>query len=146
MSKPNRKVIRLQQMRAQVAQAAGIKYVDVVFELPLTGDQPEGAVPEERVCSFLVQDFWPVDVVRSVEQDGDNTNLDVLRRVASPPEAFDDLIKVAQLTVGELKQLVEELGQEAGTEPGEGSGSSTSSRSTPEPSEPTSSATTPVAV
>lgn len=143
MSKPNRKVIRLQQMRAQVAQAAGVKYVDVVFDLPLTGDQPEGAVPDERVCSFLTQDYWPVDVVRSVEADGDSTNLDVLRKVASPPEAFDDLIRVAQLTVGELKALVEELSQEAGTEPGEGSGSSNSSRSTPEASAPTYSATTP---
>lgn len=141
MSKPNRKVIRLQQMRAQRAQAAGIKWVDVVFDVP-------GALPdttEERTCSFLTQDFWPVDVVRSVEEDGDNTNLDVLRKVASPPEAFDDLVRVAQLTVGELKQLVEELGEEAGTEPGEDSGSSSSSKSTPEPSEPTSSATTPAA-
>ena len=145
MSKPNRRVIRLQQMRAQVAQAAGIKYVDVVFELPLIGDQPDGAVPEERVCSFLTQDYWPVDVVRSVEADGENTNLDVLAKVASPPEAFEDLVKVAGLTVGELKQLIEELTQEAGTEPGEDSGSSNSSRSTPEPSVPTSSATTPAA-
>jgi hypothetical protein len=141
VSKPNRKVIRLQQMRAQVAQAAGIKYVDLVFDVP--GTLPETS--DEKVCSFLTQDYWPVDVVRSVEADGDNTNLDVLRKVASPPEAFDDLIKVAGLTVGELKQLIEELSQEAGTEPGEDSGSSNSSRSTPEPSEQTSSATTPAA-
>jgi hypothetical protein len=141
VSKPNRKTIRLQQMRAQIAQAAGLKYVDLVFEVP--GSLPETS--EERVCSFLTQDYWPVDVVRSVEEDGENTNLDVLRKVASPPEAFDDLVRVAQLTVGELKRLLEELGDEAGTEPGEGSGSSDSSRSTPEPSEPTSSATTPAA-
>ena len=139
MSKPNRKVIRLQQMRAQRAQAAGIKYVDLVFDVP--GDLPE--TTEEKVCSFLTQDYWPVEVVRSVEEDGDTTNLGVLRKVASPPEAFDALVKVAGLTVGELKDLIEELGKEAGTEPGEGSGSSSSSRSTPEPSEPTSSATTP---
>jgi hypothetical protein len=141
VSKPNRKTIRLQQMRAQIAQTAGLKYVDLVFEVP--GSLPETS--EERVCSFLTQDYWPVDVVRSVEEDGENTNLDVLRKVASPPEAFDDLVRVAQLTVGELKRLLEELGDEAGTEPGEGSGSSDSSRSTPEPSEPTSSATTPAA-
>jgi hypothetical protein len=123
MSKPNRKVIRLQQMRAQIAAAAGIKWVDVVFDVP--GSLPD--TTEERTCSFLTQDYWPVDVVRSVEQDGDNTNLDVLKKVASPPEAFDDLVRVAQLTVGELKQLIAELGEEA------------------EPSEPTSSATTPAA-
>lgn len=137
MSKPNRKVIRLQQMRAQVAQAAGIKWVDVVFEVP-------GALPdtsEERVCSFLTQDFWPVDIVRTVEAEGD-ANVDILRRVASPPEAFDDLVTVAQLTVGELKELIEELSKEAGTQTGEDSGSSPSSKDTAEPSEPTSSATT----
>jgi hypothetical protein len=141
VSKPNRKVIKLQQMRAQIAQTAGIKYVDLVFEIP--GNLPETS--EERVCSFLTQDYWPVDVVRSVEEDGDNANLSVLRKVASPPEAFDDLVKVAQLTVGELKNLLDELGKEAGTEPGEGSGSSNSSESTPGASEPTSSATTPAA-
>ena len=141
MSKPNRKVIRLQQMRAQRSQAAGIKWVDVVFDVP--GTLPD--TTEERTCSFLTQDFWPVDVVRSVEADGDTTNLDVLKKVASPPEAFDDLVSVAQLTVGELKELVEELGKEAGTEPGEDSGSSPSSKSTAEPSEQTSSATTPAA-
>jgi hypothetical protein len=143
VSKPNRKVIRLQQMRAQIAQTAGIKYVDLVFEVP--GDAHNLANPVEKVCSFLVQDYWPVDVVRSVEADGENTNLDILRKVASPPEAFDDLVSVAQLTVGELKKLLEELSEEAGTEPGEDSGSSNSSRSTPEPSAPTSSATTPAA-
>ncbi|QGZ53369.1 hypothetical protein GPZ77_34645 (plasmid) [Streptomyces sp. QHH-9511] len=138
MSKPNRKIIRLQQMRAQIAQAAGVKWVDVVFDVP--GQLPE--TTEERICSFLTQDYWPVDIVRAVEQDGDGTNLDVLKRVASPPEAFDDLVTVAQLTVGELKALIDELDQEAGTEPGEDSGSSSSSTSTPEPSAPTYSATT----
>ncbi|MGV9278052.1 hypothetical protein [Streptomyces griseosporeus] len=140
MSKPNRKVIRLQQMRAQVAQAAGIKWVDVVFDVP--GSLPD--TTEERTCSFLTQDFWPVDIVRTVEAEG-NANIEVLRKVATPPEAFDALVSVAQLTVGELKELIEELGQEAGTDQGEGSGSSPSSKSIPEPSEPTSSATTPAA-
>ncbi|MBP5918671.1 hypothetical protein F3K34_43590 [Streptomyces sp. LBUM 1486] len=138
MSKPNRKVIRLQQMRAQRAQAAGIKYVDVVFEVP--GDT-EGAI-RERVCSFLTQDHWPLEIVESVENDEGNANLGILRKVASPPDAFDDLLKVAQLTVGELTDLIDELGKEAGTTAGEDSGSSPSSESTPEPSAPTSSATT----
>lgn len=140
MSKPNRKVIRLQQMRAQITQAAGIKYVDVVFDVP---DPEVVDLVKERVCSFLTQDHWPLEVVQSVEQEGGNTNLNILRRVASPPEAFDDLVKVAQLTVGELKEIIEELAKEAGTDQGEDSGSSLSSESTPEPSEPTSSATTP---
>jgi hypothetical protein len=142
MSKPNRKVIRLQQMRAQIAQTAGIKYVDIVFEVPPVGDQPEGAVAEERTCTFLTQDYWPIEVVRGVEGGDGASQIEVLRKVASPPEAFDDLISVAQLTVAELKELIEELGQEAGTDEGEGSGSSSSSKSIQEPSAPTSSGTT----
>ena len=145
MSKPNRKVIRLQQMRAQRAQAAGIKYVDLVFEIPLTGDQPEGAVPEERVCSFLTRDYWPLEIVERVEEAEGDQNINVLRQIATPAGAFDDLVKVAKLTVGELMELLEELQKEAGTEPGEDSGSSTSSESTREPSGPTSSGTTPAA-
>lgn len=141
MSKPNRKVIRLQQMRAQRAEAAGIKYVDVVFEVP--GDT-EGTV-KERICSFLTQDHWPLEIVESVENDQRNANLGILRKVASPPDAFDDLLKVAHLTVGELTDLIDELSKEAGTTAGEEPGSSPSSESTPEPSAPTSSATTPAA-
>lgn len=145
MSKPNRKIVRLQQMRAQIAQAAGIQYVDVVFDVP---DPEVDGLVKERVCSFLTQDYWPVEVVRSVEEEGggNTAQINILRKVASPPEAFDDLVKVAQLTVGELTELIAELQKEAGTDEGEGSGSSPSSESTPEPSEPTSSATTPVAV
>ena len=141
MSKPNRKVIRLQQMRAQRAEAAGIKYVDVVFEVP--GDT-EGSV-KERICSFLTQDHWPLEVVNSVEGEEGNANIGILRKVASPPDAFDDLVTVAQLTVGELKDLIDELSEEAGTTAGEEPGSSPSSESTPEPFAPTSSATTPAA-
>ncbi|MFF9003668.1 hypothetical protein ACF1GW_38885 [Streptomyces achromogenes] len=141
MSKPNRKVIRLQQMRAQRAQAAGVQYVDVVFEVP--GDE-EGTV-KERICSFLTRDFWPVEIVESVEEANGDQNLHVLKQIATPAGAFDDLVKVAKLTVGELVELLDELQKEAGTEPGEDSGSSSSSESTPEPSVPTSSGTTPAA-
>lgn len=142
MSKPNRKVIRLQQMRAQIAQAAGIKYVDLVFEVP---GEIEGTY-SEKVCSFLVQDYWPLEVIEAVEAEDGNANLSILRKMASPPEAFDALVKSAQLTVGELKEIISELSKEAGTDEGEGSGSSVSSESTPGASAPTSSATTPAAV
>ncbi|MFJ6566649.1 hypothetical protein ACIQNU_04465 [Streptomyces sp. NPDC091292] len=136
MSKPNRKVIRLQQMRAQRAEAAGIKYVDVVFE------NEHGY---EETCTLLTQDNWPVEVIEEVEGKGGNANINVLREIASPPEAFDRLVKVAKLTVGELKDLIDQMDGEAGTDQGEGSGSSPSSESTPGASAPTSSATTPAA-
>ncbi|MCX5145082.1 hypothetical protein [Streptomyces sp. NBC_00338] len=133
MSKPNRKVVRLQQMRAQRAAVAKTQFVDVVFE---------NADGVEETCTFPVQDNWPLEVIEEVEEKGGNANINVLRQIATPPEAFDRLIKVAHLTVGELKDIIEEMDGEAGTDQGEGSGSSSSSESTPEPSVPTSSATT----
>ncbi|WP_327335847.1 hypothetical protein OG384_04235 [Streptomyces sp. NBC_01324] len=136
MSKPNRKIVRLQQMRAQRASVAKTQFVDVVFE---------NADGVEEVCTFPVQDNWPLEVIEEVEEKGGNANINVLRTIATPPEAFDRLIKVAHLTVGELKDIIEAMDGEAGTDQGEDSGSSPSSESTPEPSVPTSSATTPVA-
>ena len=136
MSKPNRKVVRLQQMRAQRASAAKVQFVDIIF------DNEQG---QEETCSFPVQDDWPLEVIEEVEEKGGNANLNVLRELARPKESFDRLVKVAKLTVGELKDLIDEMGDEAGTSPGEDSGSSPSSESIPEPSAPTSSATTPAA-
>ncbi|MGQ4353157.1 hypothetical protein [Streptomyces drozdowiczii] len=136
MSKPNRKVIRLQQMRAQRASVAKTQFVDVVFE---------NADGVDEVCTFPVQDNWPLEVIEQVEEMGGNTNLNVLREIATPKDAFDRLVKVAHLTVGELKDIIEEMDGEAGTTQGEDSGSSPSSESTPEPSVPTSSGTTPAA-
>ncbi|WP_329376029.1 hypothetical protein [Streptomyces sp. NBC_01483] len=136
MSKPNRKVVRLQQMRVQRAAAAKVQFVDIVFE------NADGA---EEVCTFPVQDDWPLEVIEEVEEKGGNANLNVLRELARPKDAFDRLVTVAKLTVGELKALIEEMDGEAGTSQGEDSGSSPSSESTPGASEPTSSATTPAA-
>ncbi|HLU97792.1 MAG TPA: hypothetical protein VKZ89_13210 [Thermobifida alba] len=137
MSKPNRKVIRLQQMRAQRAAASKTQFVDIYFE---------NADGVEEVCTLPTQDDWPVEVIEEVQEKGGDANISLLREVAVPPESFDRLVKVGKLTVGELKDIVEELSDEAGTTEGEGSGSSTSSESTREPSGPTSSATTPAAV
>ena len=136
MSKPNRKVVRLQQMRAQRQSAAKVQFVDIVFE------NEQGV---EETCTFPVQDDWPLEVIEEVEEKGGNANLNVLRELASPKDAFDRLVKVAKLTVGELKDLIGEMDGEAGTSQGEDSGSSPSSESTPGASEQTSSGTTPAA-
>lgn len=136
MGRPNRKVIRLEQMRAQRATAAGIKYVDVVFE------NQDGI---EETCTLLTQDHWPVEAIEAAGNGDGNANIKVLRDVATDPAAFDRLITVAHLTLGELTALLEQLDGEAGTTAGEDSSSSPSSESMPELSEPTSSATTPVA-
>jgi hypothetical protein len=133
MSKPNRKVIRLQQMRAQRSSAAKTQFVDIYFE------NTDGV---EEVCTLPTQDDWPVEVIEEVQEKGGDANIGLLRELALPPESFDRLVKVGKLTVGELKEIVEELADEAGTTEGEGSGSSSSSKSTQEPSAPTSSGTT----
>ncbi|MFJ9037994.1 hypothetical protein ACIRF8_15545 [Streptomyces sp. NPDC102406] len=136
MSKPNRKIVRLQQMRAQRASAAKTQFVDIYFE------NAEGV---EEVCTLPTQDDWPVEVIEEVQEKGGNANIGLLRELAKPPESFDRLVKVGKLTVGELADILEQLTDEAGTSEGEGSGSSSSSASTQEPSAPTSSATTPAA-
>lgn len=133
MSKPNRKIVRLQQMRAQRASAAKVQFVDIYFE------NEQGV---EEVCTLPTQDDWPVEVIEEVEKKGGDANIGLLRELALPPESFDRLVKIGKLTVGELKGIVEDLADEAGTTEGEGSGSSTSSESTPGASAPTSSATT----
>nr|WP_203635201.1 hypothetical protein [Streptomyces sp. SID10815] len=121
-------------MRAQQAQAAKLKYVDIIFE------DEEGA---DETCSFLTQDYWPLEVVKEAQKSDGDANINVMRQIAQPPEAFDRLVEVAKLTVGELKAIIEEMDGEVGTDEGEGSGSSVSSTSTPGASAPTSSATTP---
>jgi hypothetical protein len=136
MSKPNRKIVRLQQMRAQHKAAGKVQFVDIYFE---------NADGVEEVCTLPTQDDWPIEVIEEVQEKGGDANIGLLRELALPPESFDRLVKVGKLTVGELKQIVEDLGEEAGTDEGEGSGSSTSSEGTQEPSAPTSSATTPAA-
>ncbi|MEC4016100.1 hypothetical protein [Streptomyces sp. H27-D2] len=123
MSSPQRKIVRLQEMRAQRIEQKKLQYIDVIFEVPLTGDQPEGAVPVERTVSFLAQDYWPIEVVEAVKEENGGGNVAVMRKVATPVEAFDELIKAAQLTVGELVAIVEEMSGEAGTTQGEGNGS-----------------------
>ncbi|MGW0583080.1 hypothetical protein ACWD25_45830 [Streptomyces sp. NPDC002920] len=136
MSKPNRKVVRLQQMRVQRAQAAKTQFVDIYFE---------NETGVEEVCTLPTQDDWPVEVIEEVQEKGGDANIGLLRELALPPESFDRLVKVGKLTVGELKEIVDTLSDEAGTTEGEGSGSSTSSETTPGASEPTSSGTTPAA-
>ncbi|MGW0920082.1 hypothetical protein ACWD3J_13830 [Streptomyces sp. NPDC002755] len=136
MSKPNRKIVRLQQMRAQRVAAAKTQFVDIYFE------NEEGV---EEVCTLPTQDDWPIEIIEEVQEKGGDANIGLLRELALPPESFDRLVKVGKLTVGELKDIVDQLSDEAGTTEGEGSGSSTSSGSTQEPSAPTSSATTPAA-
>ena len=133
MSKPNRKVIRLQEMRAQRQAAAKVQFVDIYFA------NEQGV---DEVCTLPTQDDWPVEVIEEVQEKGGDANIGLLRELARPPESFDRLVKVGKLTVGELKEIVDGLSDEAGTTEGEGSGSSNSSASTQEPSAPTSSATT----
>lgn len=136
MSKPNRKIIRLQQMRAQRTAAAKVQFVDVYFE---------NADGIEEVCTLPTQDDWPIELIEEVQEKGGDANIGLLRELAQPPESFDRLVKIGKLTVGELKEIIEGLDEEAGTDEGEGNGSSNSSASTQEPSAPTSSVTTPAA-
>lgn len=114
MSKPNRKRMRLSEMRAQQTAAAKVTHLDLDFE---TADG------KEHTCSFLAQDLWPIELIEEVQAKGGDANIAILREIASPAEEFDVLVREMKLTVGELKEIIGELDGEAGTTAGEGSGS-----------------------
>lgn len=114
MSKPNRKRIRLSEIRNRLAAAATVTHLDLEFEAT------DGA---EHVVSFLAQDLWPVEVVEEVQARGDNASISILREIATPADEFQLLVSDARLTVGELKEILKDLQEEASTTAGEGTGS-----------------------
>lgn len=132
MSKPNRKRIKLETVRAQRLEAQGDKYVEVEFE------DSDG---EDQVVRFLRQSWWPLPLMKQLtglsklaDQDGEldgsevmsglDSSIDVLRKVAHDKRLFDQLHE--QLTVGDFNDIMELVteDEENGVDEGESSSSS----------------------
>lgn len=134
MSKPNRKRLKLETVRAQRLEAQGDKYCEVEFQ------DAEG---EEQVVRLLRQSWWPLPLMKELsglsklaEADGElegaevlsglETSIDVLRKVAhvNDKDAFEQL--VADMTVGDFNAVMELVTSEdeTGVAQGESSGSS----------------------
>nr|WTB31174.1 hypothetical protein OG781_18280 [Streptomyces sp. NBC_00830] len=129
MSKPNRKRLKLETVRAQRMEAHGDKYVEVEFE------DAEG---EEQVVRFLRQSWWPLPLMKQLSgleslanadhdlEDAEVSSfldraLSVLRVVSHDKGLFDQLH--GQLTVADFNDIMElvtgddENGVDAGKSP-----------------------------
>ncbi|MGW2932963.1 hypothetical protein ACWDA7_14095 [Streptomyces sp. NPDC001156] len=132
MSRPNRKRLKLATIDAQILEAQGDKYVEVVFE---------DADGDEQTVRFLRQTWWPLPLVKQftsgapITDSDDETELSevqsaldlsiaTLRKVAHDKGMFDRLSE--QLTLGHFNAIVELVtgGDEQAMSEGESSSSS----------------------
>ncbi|MDC2953389.1 hypothetical protein PO587_02845 [Streptomyces gilvifuscus] len=115
MSKPNRKRLNLETLRAQRLEASGSKYVELEID-------------DERVIKFLLRSWWPMDQVKRAAafqksaEDGDlEPMITVLRDACDDEDLFDDFRK--QMTYGDFEDIFKEV-LEDGLSEGESSSSS----------------------
>lgn len=101
MSKPNRKRLNLETLRAQRLEASGSKY----FELE---------IDDERLIKFLLRSWWPMDEIKRAAElqksaeDGDlEPMIEILRNAANDKEVFDDFRK--QMTYGDFEDIFREV-------------------------------------
>jgi hypothetical protein len=128
MSKPNRKRLKLETVRAQRLEATGDKFVEVIFE-DTDGD--------EQTVRFLRQSWWPLALMRELTNVAPQTpeeeaeplsaldrSLSVLRKAAHDKPMFDKLSE--QLTIGDFNAVMELINSddEDGVSQGESSSSS----------------------
>ncbi|MFF3558973.1 hypothetical protein ACFYXS_02875 [Streptomyces sp. NPDC002574] len=113
MSKPNRKRLKLETIRAQRLEAEGDKYVEIEFE------DEQG---DEQVVRLLRQTWWPLPLMKQltslralVKEDGTvdddqamsgiERTVAVLRQTANDKALFDQL--ATTLTVGDFQDIME---------------------------------------
>jgi hypothetical protein len=110
MSKPNRKRINLETLRAQRLEATGTKELEVVLD-------------DEKFV-FPLAAWWPVTVLKKIRalQDGED-DVTTLLALISSQEQVDRLLELG-LTVGDLKDISDALNEDAGVSPGESTSSS----------------------
>ncbi|MDX3712730.1 hypothetical protein PV733_28085 [Streptomyces europaeiscabiei] len=111
MSKPNRKRIHLETLRAQRLEAQGSKEIEVELD-------------DEKFV-FLRASWWPMGLVkqiRALEKDESADNTDVLALLSSK-EQVDRLLELG-LTLGDFSDIMEAIQEDAGVKPGESTSSS----------------------
>jgi hypothetical protein len=121
MSKPNRKRLHLETLRAQRLEAQGDKFVEIEF-----GDEHG----DEQVVRLLRQTWWPLPLMKQlsglsklVKEDGSvddeealsgiDRTVFVLRQTANDKDLFDQLAAI--LTVGDFEDVMKLVaGEEEG--------------------------------
>jgi hypothetical protein len=110
MSRPNRKRIKLETLRAQRLEADGVK--DLEVEL---GDE---------VFVFPLASWWPMKAVKRIRalKDADADVTKVLALISSQKQV-DRLLELG-MTLGDFQDIMQELNEGAGVSQGESTSSS----------------------
>ncbi|MBK3573173.1 hypothetical protein JHN63_04915 [Streptomyces sp. MBT65] len=110
MSKPNRKRLHLETLRAQRLEAKGAKEIEVEL-----GDE---------TFVFPLSAWWPMTVVKKIRalKEGDADVTQVLSLISSKKQV-DRLLELG-LTLGDFTDIMEALNEDAGVGPGESTSSS----------------------
>ncbi|MGW5198640.1 hypothetical protein [Streptomyces spiralis] len=110
MSKPNRKRLNLETLRAQRLEAQGGKELEVVLD-------------DEKFL-FPLASWWPMKVVKQIRalKDGDEDVTKILALISNQ-EQVDRLLDLG-LTLGDFQDIMEKINEDTGVTPGESTSSS----------------------
>ncbi|MFE7762936.1 hypothetical protein [Streptomyces sp. NPDC057438] len=108
MSKPNRKRLHLETLRAQRLEAQGVKELEVDL-----GDEK---------FVFPMAPWWPMTVVKKIRALKDEDATTILALISNQ-EQVDRLLELG-LTLGDFQDIMEAINEDAGVGPGESSSSS----------------------
>ncbi|WP_430376692.1 hypothetical protein [Streptomyces sp. B1-3] len=109
MSKPNRKRLNLETLRAQRLEAQGAKELEVEL-----GDQK---------FVFPMASWWPMTTVKKIRALKDEADSTQVLALISSQEQVDQLMELG-LNVGDFQDIMEALNEDAGVGPGESTSSS----------------------
>ena len=109
MSKPNRKRLHLETLRAQRLEAQGTKEIEVELD-------------DEKFV-FPLSAWWPMTVVKKIRTLKDNADATQVLALISSQEQVDKLMELG-LTLGDFQDIMEALNEDAGVGPGESTSSS----------------------
>jgi len=108
MSKPNRKRLHLETLRAQRMEAQGSKELEVEL-----GDEK---------FVFPLASWWPMTVVKKIRALKDEDATTILALI-SDQKQVDRLLELG-LTLGDFQDIMESINEDAGVGPGESTSSS----------------------
>ncbi|ROP53273.1 hypothetical protein [Streptomyces sp. PanSC9] len=108
MSKPNRKRLNLETLRAQRQEAQGGKELEVEL-----GDEK---------FVFPLASWWPMTTVKQIRALKDEDATEILALISSQ-EQVDRLLELG-LTLGDFQDIMEAINEDAGVTPGESTSSS----------------------
>jgi len=104
MSKPNRKRLNLETLRAQRLEAQGSKEIEVEL-----GDEK---------FIFLHASWWPMQLVKKIRAQKDNADVTASLALISRQDQVDRLVELG-LTLGDFTDIMDAVQDGVGVGPGE---------------------------